>query len=131
MYENQEDIRNAIQVLKDCLEANPSDKSVNYRLASLLAKNQLDSLTEIKFYLRRSFTEGDSNYSAQFWFARCQYIENDFEGSHKIFYFLRGINLDVRTKREVRGIICENDLPVVCPQLYPKFPRPLRSKNIV
>ncbi|MFV9645489.1 MAG: SIR2 family protein [Desulfobacterales bacterium] len=112
MYENQKDIPNATQVLKDCLEANPSDKSVNYKLATLLAKNHLGSLAEIKFYLRRSFTEGDSNYSAQFWFARCLYIENDFEGAYKIFYYLRGINLDVRIKREPRGIIHENDHPV-------------------
>jgi tetratricopeptide (TPR) repeat protein len=112
MHESQENITDAIQVLKDCLEANPSDKSVNYKLATLLGKNQLGTLNEIKFYLRRSFTEGDNNYTAQFWFARCLYIENDFEGARSIFNFLRGINLDIRIKREPRGIVCENDQPV-------------------
>ena len=112
MHESQENITDAIQVLKDCLEANPSDKSVNYKLATLLGKNQLGTLNEIKFYLRRSFTEGDSNYSAQFWFARCLYIENDFEGARRIFSFLREVNLDVRIKREPRGIVYENDQPV-------------------
>ena len=90
MHENENDLSTAIQVLKDCLEANPSDKFVNYKLATLLGKNQLGTLDEIKFYLRRSFTEGDSNYSAQFWFARCLYIENDFDGARRIFGFLRG-----------------------------------------
>ena len=112
MHENQEDISNAVQVLKDCLESNPSDKSVNFKLASLLGKNQLGSINEIKFYLRRSFTEGDSNYSAQFWYARCLYIENEFEDAQKIFTFLRGINLDVSIKQEPRGIVSKNTKPV-------------------
>ena len=112
MHENENDLSTAIQVLKDCLEANPSDKFVNYKLATLLGKNQLGTLDEIKFYLRRSFTEGDSNYSAQFWFARCLYIENDFDGARRIFGFLRGINLDVRIKREPHGMIYDNDQPV-------------------
>jgi len=109
LYESQENIKDAIQVLKDCLEANPSDKSVNYKLATLLRENQLGSLDEIKFYLRRSFTEGDSNYSAQFWFARCLYIENEFEVARRIFSFLRGTNLDVRIKREPHGSVYDND----------------------
>ncbi len=85
MCENQDNITDATQVLKDCLEANPSNKSVNYKLATLLRQKQLGNLDEIKFYLRRSFTEGDSNYSAQFWFGRCLYIENDFEAARRIF----------------------------------------------
>lgn len=40
------------------------------------------------------------------------YTENDFEGTRKIFSFLRGINLDVRIKREPHGIVNDNNQPV-------------------
>ena len=112
MHEIQNNIIDAVEVLKECLEANPSDKYVNYKLATILRKYNIGSLSEIKFFLRRSFTEGDSNYSAQFWFARCLYIENDFEGAHRIYNLLRGTNLDVRIKREPRGVVYDHDLLV-------------------
>ena len=108
VYEEQNDSQGAIQVLKDCLDANPSEKNVNYKLATLLSKAGIGTQAEIKFYLRRSFTEGDSNYSAQFWFARCLYLENNFEEAYKIFSYLKRINLDTRIKREPRGIVKSN-----------------------
>ena len=63
---------------------------------------------EISFHLRRSFTEGDKNYSAQFWYARSLYISGKIKESFNIFQNLRNSNIDSRIKSEPRGEIVQN-----------------------
>ncbi|MFZ3156050.1 MAG: SIR2 family protein [Smithella sp.] len=105
MYEYAGEAPKAIDVLKECLEANPSDKGVNYDVAKLLSKFSGANPAEIKHYLRRSFTEGDTNYLAQFWYARFLYLEGDHPGAIKLFKNLSDINIDSRIKNLPRGKI--------------------------
>jgi hypothetical protein len=60
------------------------------------------------YYYRRAFTKWDTNYEAQFWFARYAYEstdEHDFETSKEVFGHLREIPLAQETRAEVRDCI--------------------------
>ncbi|MHC1738234.1 MAG: SIR2 family protein [Ignavibacteriaceae bacterium] len=107
-YEKDGEGTKAISVLKDCVDANPSDKNANFKLALLLMKYDNNNLPEIKFHLKRSFTEGDANYMAQFWYAQIIYSMNEFDNAIKVFKSLGNLNLDSRVKREIRTYIKEN-----------------------
>jgi tetratricopeptide (TPR) repeat protein len=112
MYEAEGDIDNAIKALKECLDANPSDKSTNFKLAMLLAKSPDANMPEILHHLRRSFTQGDSNYIAQFWYGRFLYLKGDFSQASEIFRRLGEANIDIRIKKEPRGAVKEGVMPV-------------------
>ena len=69
MYESTGNLGQAIETLRECVDANPSEKYANFRLALLLMKSSTPNKGEIRHHLRRSFTEGDNNYVAQFHYA--------------------------------------------------------------
>jgi tetratricopeptide (TPR) repeat protein len=112
LYEFNNQQENAINVLNECLEANPNDKHINFKLATLLVKSPSPNTAEIKHLLRRSFTEGDNHYAAQFWFARFIYLERDLEGAFKIFRTLGEANIDIRIKRQPRGVVKDDRGPL-------------------
>jgi tetratricopeptide (TPR) repeat protein len=112
LYEFNNQQEEAINVLKECLEANPNDKHINFKLAMLLDKSHTSNTAEIKHHLRRSFTEGDSNYAAQFWFARSIYLEGDPGAAFKIFRSLGQANIDIRTKIQPRGVVKDDRGPL-------------------
>jgi hypothetical protein len=62
------------------------------------------SEAEIKHHLRCSFTTGDNRYHAQFWYARALYLERGFDEAIAIFKNLTEANIDIRLKREPRGL---------------------------
>ena len=111
MYEGAGELESGISVLKECLDANPSDKTINFKLAMMLAKSPEARNSEILHLLRRSFTHGDSNYAAQFWYARFLYSEGDFESAGEIFKKLAELNIDTRIKKEPRGVVKVGDVP--------------------
>jgi tetratricopeptide (TPR) repeat protein len=110
LYEMNNRIPDAINTLKDCLEENPGEKHVNFQLAMLLRISPNPNNDEIIFYLRRSFTSGDTNYFAQFWFARFLYLYGERAEAKEIFTKLSSLNIDNRIKKEPRGIVMENSL---------------------
>lgn len=110
-YESCNRIDDAIKALKECLDANPNDKLINYSLAMLLMKTENSNVAEIRHYLRRSFTEGDSNYVSQFWYARLLYLENERSEALELFHKLNDAKIDIRTKKEPRGLVRENGKP--------------------
>lgn len=71
------DWEDAAEVLKSALEATPADKRLNYLYAKLLRLQGHDDPDRQLYYLRRSFTEWDDNYDAQFWYARYAYESDD------------------------------------------------------
>lgn len=101
----------AVETLRECVEVNPSDKDVNFWLAMMLFKSVGTSVADVKYHLRRSFTEGDTNFTAQFWYARLLYIERSFVEAKQIFRYLSDASIDVRIKREPRGILLEDGRP--------------------
>lgn len=74
-YENEGKSDEAINALESCLDANPSEKNVHFRLAMLLIRHKRDKEDLIEHHLSRSFTKGDRNYAAQLWYARQLYLK--------------------------------------------------------
>jgi len=63
--------------------------------------------------MKRAFTDGDSNYAAQFWYARHIYLEGLIDDASKYFKILGKAYLDPQVKNLVRGIVMENEKPVL------------------
>jgi cold shock CspA family protein len=79
----------------------------------LLLKSPESSTAEIGHHLRRAFTEGDSNYAAQFWYGRWLYMVGEWSESKRILGRLGKSNIDVRIRQEPRGIVQTDGSPVV------------------
>lgn len=105
LYEFTGNIDQAITTLEDSLEINPNSKEVNFKIAKLLQKKPETPPSLLLHYLSRSFTDGDTNYSAQFEFARMLYIEQDQDKAAGIFTKLKHAKVDLRIKNEPRGIV--------------------------
>jgi len=108
LYLNSKEDSKAIQVLKECLDVNPNEKFIHYRLAMVLMKTESESLSVIKYHLNKSFMKGDKNYSAQFWYARCLYLDGNYDQAYDYFNYLRRVTIDIRILKEPRGKIKEN-----------------------
>jgi len=113
LHEINGESEEAIKVLSDCVDAKPSDRYANYNLATLLAKYHPEMKAAIKMHLRRSFTDGDSNYAAQFWYARFLYIEDPFGETKKYFGTLAQARLNPETKEAFRGPITDAGKPLI------------------
>lgn len=104
-YESEENNDLALTVVKECLSQNSGDRELNFRLGILMGKHENPDMEQIKYYLRRSFTMGDSRYHAQLWYARACYLTNDFTASKEIFSFLAKANLAPDQKNKPFGIL--------------------------
>jgi len=113
LHEKSGESEKAIKVLSECVDAKPADKYANYNLAMLLAKYHLEMKADIKMHLRRSFTDGDSNYAAQFWYARFLYVENPFGEAKRYFSVLTQARLNPETKDAFRGPITDAGKPMI------------------
>jgi hypothetical protein len=60
-------------------------------------------------HLKHSFTEGDANFDAQFWYARELFLRGDYDGAMKMFRTLKGSPLPSDSRNWVRGIIVADD----------------------
>jgi tetratricopeptide (TPR) repeat protein len=78
------DLVNAKGVLETCLGDNPSSKSAHFELARVLQGSGGPS-DDILAHLRRSFTEGDNHYEAQFWYARELFVQDRFDDAKRMF----------------------------------------------
>jgi len=111
IYEANDRLPDAIRILNECLEVNPSDKHINFQVAILLYKTPDSNQADILHHLRRSFTTGDTNYVAQFWCARHLYLDGNRSDATELFQRLSDVNIDGRIKGKPRGIVSENDTP--------------------
>jgi cold shock CspA family protein len=99
----------AIEVLSECVKAKSFDKYSNYNLATLLMKYHPEKVGDIKHHLRRSFTDGDVNYAAQFWYARLLYLEGPNGDAIRLFNKLYTADLDPTVKMELRGLVVDSN----------------------
>lgn len=84
----------AKQVLIRCLQDNPTSKKVHYELALLYVQESGGQRNDLIFdHLRRSFTAGDQNYDAQFWYAREAFLAGKTPEAMKSFQALRNANI--------------------------------------
>lgn len=96
----------AVEVIHEALEASPGDKHLNFMMASLLRTGGPEpDYARALFHYRRSFSEGDTNLEAQFWFARLAHeIGNEEEKSEasRVFRRLREVPMRNRTRHSIR-----------------------------
>ena len=82
-YQASGDLEKSKDVLETCLRDNPSSKLAHLQLGRILII--LGDSNGALEHLRRSFTKGDNNYEAQFWFARELFLQNHFDEAEKLF----------------------------------------------
>ena len=95
----------AIEVLDASLAGNATNKDLYFIKATVLAQVTPDKTEEIEWNFRHGFTEGDSNYEAQFWYARQAYLNGKFGEAQAQFNRLTNALLSPMFKRRVQGIM--------------------------
>lgn len=96
----------AKSVLVKSLEQNPGGRLLHLKMAMFLMK--YGSGTEkrlIQDHLRKSFTDGDGNYNAQFWYAREVFLNGDFPTASRLFDQLSSAFMSSQMRNEVRGAV--------------------------
>lgn len=113
IYEANGDIEKARIILNETLNSIPGDKDINFNYAMLLMKLNSENYKDLLYYLRKSFTEGDNRYQAQFWYARTLFLDNQIDESKRFFKTLSKLNIDPQIKNTPRGIVETEQKPIV------------------
>ncbi len=108
LYESKGNYDEARKTLQDALKILPGDKWLNAALARLLERNFSDEGNETEACWRRSFTEGDTNYTSQFWFARRLYLNGKIDEALERFSRLKTARVPRDIKVRISGRIREN-----------------------
>ena len=88
-YQASGDVEKSKNALETCLQDNPSSKLAHFEIGRvLIASGDNDAAIE---HLRRSFTEGDNHYEAQFWCARELFLQGYFDEADRLFTALNDI----------------------------------------
>jgi tetratricopeptide (TPR) repeat protein len=82
-YQQSGDRQNSKRVLDACLLENPSSKLAHLEMGRVLIASE-DTAAAME-HLKRSFTEGDNHYEAQFWYARELFVQGHFAEAEKLF----------------------------------------------
>lgn len=100
----------SMRVLRQAIEANPGSKDANFALGRNLADSAdpAERRTSIE-YLRRAFTKGDSNFSAQLWYARELFLGGRYEEANAIFSELQRVPIASDIKKVISGIVRNED----------------------
>jgi tetratricopeptide (TPR) repeat protein/cold shock CspA family protein len=99
----------AIEILKRSLAANPS-KEAHFAMARLLTGQDEEGLKEsIAYHLRRSFTEGDSNLEAQFWYARHNFMFGDRAAAMACFRQLGEAWTPLEYRKRIKDFVLNKD----------------------
>lgn len=95
-------VGDAISALRPAVIAAPGDKALNLTMAkALIAQSDNGNSQSIIAHLRRSFSDGDSNYEARLLFARCNMLYGDLDRGRAEFDSLRRLYIDSREKARV------------------------------
>ncbi len=105
IYNTREKYYKSKEILEKCLEGLPGDKTVNGSLASLYTLRYPSEKDKAEYYWRRSFTEGDANYTNQFWYARQLYCNGKQDEAIERFKRLRVAPIARDVKQKVRTSI--------------------------
>lgn len=107
-YEKENNITDSLQVIKSALGINAGDRDLNFKYGMLLEKNKTPNYDDIKYYLKRAFTHGDSRHFAQLWYARAMYITNQFNEANDIFKSFANVNMPPEIRSKPIGILRKN-----------------------
>lgn len=108
VQESERDYVGARKTLNDALRVLPGDKWLNGALARLLERHFPDEGRESEACWRRSFTDGDTNYTSQFWFARRLYVNGKVDEATEKFARLKLARVPFETKVGISGRLREN-----------------------
>lgn len=107
------DLDACVSVLTNALATNPSSSELHYELARVLLTKSYDAdqtnSETIAYHLRRSFSIGDKNYRAQFWYARQLCVMDRFQDAVTIFDRLGNMQMSYSQKQLPRGHIKDHD----------------------
>ena len=95
----------ALGIYRSALDSKVNVKHLHFSYAKLMIDQGIDNGPEIEYQLRRAFTDGDSNFEAQFWYARQLYINEKIIEANDRFLRLKGTTLSLAIKRKIRGTI--------------------------
>jgi len=105
---DQDNISEARNILYAALDANPGSPRLHFQYAEVLRIEGAESNDTLLYHYRRSFTKGDRNYEAQFWFARYAFespTEDVRAESKEVFRGLRGSPLAYQLRYSIRDRI--------------------------
>ena len=108
LQESERDYQGARKTLNEALRVLPGDKWLNGGLARLLERHFPEEGHEAEACWRRSFTDGDTNYTSQFWFARRLYVNGKVDEAMEKFARLKLARVAFEAKVEIAGRIHEN-----------------------
>ena len=97
-------------VLVRCLQNNPNNRRVHFQLAMLYMGQSSESQRSLILdHLRRSFTTGDRNFEAQFWYAREAFLDGKYDEAIQVFRDLADAPIPSSEKTQIRGIIVDKN----------------------
>ncbi|WP_158667353.1 SIR2 family protein [Agrobacterium bohemicum] len=103
----------AADILRECLGYNPGSLDLHYDYALTLMEESPDAPTvssdTLLFHLRRSFTPGDRNRQAQFWYARQLSISGSYPEAKVLFDSLSQSHASYSEKTSVRGVLRDRE----------------------
>lgn len=103
----------AVGVLRRAIEHSPGSFALNFDIAQAIRASEPDADTSksdlLLYYFQRSFSKGDRNYEAQFWYARQLCIVGKQAQARQIFETLRHAPVAYEQKRKVRGLLRSAD----------------------
>ncbi|MGC2048276.1 MAG: SIR2 family protein [Gallionella sp.] len=106
--QRQGDSPKAIDVLTRSIATNPAGKEAHFALAKIyISIDEVLNKDEINYHLKHSFTQGDSNLDAQFWYARQNFIYGDRELAQTIFSALGKTWIPAEYRNDVKGVILD------------------------
>ena len=107
------DLNGAIKILKEAIGDNRSNKKLYFQYAELLRKTDKEVQSHIlAFNYKRGFNPNDTNYIAQFWFARFAFLSHDKKEVDKAietFSNLKFAEEGSKAKTVIRDIDMGND----------------------
>ena len=112
LHQGKGDSQSAKDTLAKALEANRGDLRLNFQFAEILrATGELDT-DVLTYYYERSFTPGDRNYEAQFWFARFSFESTDEKRvikSKETFRLLRTVTMPHAKRILIKDLSHDNN----------------------
>jgi cold shock CspA family protein len=112
----KDDKSEALKVLQSAIERRRNNPKLNFHYAEILRSSPDSSFETLAYYYKRSFSPGDKNYQAKFWFARFAYESSDPKDvtlAQSIFEELRGIRGSKEDKLKVRAFMGGDDTPKI------------------
>lgn len=109
-----EDTEEATRILRHSVQLNGGSKSLNYQLARLLMREDEEkNSVEISKCLRRSYTDGDTHFEAQFWAARHEFLHGDRAKSLAMYARFNEVPVPYVDAGERRGEVRAKDGSIV------------------